>query len=173
VPLLRVPSSASHPPPTAQHPQTRQPRRDLRRPAAMVELVRSCLRTPEQRPACPGQGRACKWKVISYTRGPAAGGEDLGDARVKLGDVRGRQEERGMEVLAGVQAWWKRWGPPHQASAAGVHWGAAADDLVDHLPELPQPATSATSCCRSPLRPAAAGHHSVQPPAATSPTSFR
>jgi hypothetical protein len=31
-------------------------------------------------------------------------------------------------------------------------WGAAAGDLLDHVLELPQSATCATSCCRRPFR---------------------
>jgi hypothetical protein len=41
---------------------------------------------------------------------------------------------------------------------AAASMGSCCGDLLDHLPELPLPMTSATSCCWSPLCTAAAGH---------------
>jgi hypothetical protein len=46
---------------------------------------------------------------------------------------------------------------------AAAPMGSCCGDLLDHLPELPPPVTSATSCCRSPPVPL---------PPATSSISF-
>jgi hypothetical protein len=118
---------------TPQHPQTREPGQDLRRLVAMVELV------PADGRATSSDPRASQVKGTSSTRRHGAGGEDLGDAALKLGENSGRLEGCVLEVVAAVQA---------------------------------PPASFAASCCRSPLRTAAAGHHSVLLPSATSQTSF-
>jgi hypothetical protein len=123
-------------------------------------LGRACGQ-PSHGQRSQGRGRASHVKGTSSTRHPGVVGEDLGDAAMKSGGARagGGRPSIGM-VVASLGLCCRR------------PWEAAAGDLLDHLPELPPPATSVTSCCRSPLCTAAAGHHSVPLLPATSPTSF-
>jgi hypothetical protein len=66
------------------------------------------------------------------------------------GDGHGRPEERGRQKLAAAQDCLGKAGMEDELVVAST--GAAVVDLLDHLPELPLPATSATSCCRPPSR---------------------
>jgi hypothetical protein len=59
-----------------------------------------------------------------------------------------------LEVVATVQAWWKRSCRLTKLLLL-AYMGSC---LLDHLPELPPPVTSATYCYRSPLRNPTAGH---------------
>jgi hypothetical protein len=63
-------------------------------------------------------------------------------------------EGRVLELVDAVQAWWKRWYHPTELLLL-AYMGSC---LLDHLPELPPPVTSATYCYRSALHTAATGH---------------
>jgi hypothetical protein len=104
----------------------------------------SCPRLAEPRTAIPGQGRASHVKGTSSTRRPGTGGEDQGDAAVKLGGARAGGGRRSADMVV------------------------ASPSLCCRRPPGPPP-RAATAVRRRRPRPPTAGRWSVPLPTATSP----